>query len=222
MARQLLIGLTVEGSTDFRVLKSIIERTFNNLKFECPGDIDVLEIEEIPTPTGMDFTEKVMYAAKQGSEMGITILCVHNDADDNSPEQVLTYKFSPAIEALSQKNDDQYCKQIVGVIPVQEMESWMLVDTVLLKYQIGTDMSDAALGINRFPEEIANPKEVIENAIRISRQDMTKRRRRELRIAELYLPIGQSVDLEKLEQLPSYRQFKENIRQSFRSLGLLY
>ena len=46
-----------------------------------------------------------------------------------------------------------------------------------------------------------NPKESIEVAIRIAREGYTKRRRKDLTISELYLPIGQALDLEKLDEL---------------------
>ena len=78
------------------------------------------------------------------------------------------------------------------------------------------------MGINRIPEQIASPKEVIETAIRIARADMTRRRRGNLTIGDLYLPIGQSVDLERLESLSSYRDFKSNIRNAFIQLNLLH
>lgn len=111
---------------------------------------------------------------------------------------------------------------MVAIIPIQETEAWLLADKELLKQEIGTNKTDNELGINRQPEEIANPKEVIETAIRIARADMTRRRRSQLTITDLYLPIGQSVDLEKLELLSSYRDFKNNIREAFIQLNLLH
>jgi len=42
-----------------------------------------------------------------------------------------------------------------------------------------------------------------------------------LTISELYLPIGQALDLEKLEVLSSYQDFKNNIKEAFRKLHLL-
>jgi len=91
-----------------------------------------------------------------------------------------------------------------------------------LKKEIGTTKSDAELGLNRNPESIANPKRLIADAIRIARQDEVKRRRRELSIEELYLPIGQKVSLTALERLPAYQQFKEAVRSAFRQLNYLH
>lgn len=113
-------------------------------------------------------------------------------------------------------------KTLQDIVPIQETESWMLADKELLKQEIGTNRSDHELGINRFPEIIANPKEVISNAIRIARENITQRRRHHLTIADLYLPLGQSMDLDKLKDLSSYQDFKNNIREAFKKLNLLH
>ena len=96
----------------------------------------------------------------------------------------------------------------------------MLADTALLKSQIGTTLMDTELGIHRSPETVAGPKEVIEAAIRVARQNLTGRRRRDLRINDLYQPVGQSVDLERLEQLPSFRLFVEEVQNVLTALNL--
>ncbi len=98
----------------------------------------------------------------------------------------------------------------------------MLADKELLKKEIGTKKTDNELGFGRMPEAIASPKEVIEKAIHIARADFTKRRRSDLTIADLYSPIGQSIDLDKLARLDSYQDFKNNIRDAFRKLKLLH
>ena len=101
-------------------------------------------------------------------------------------------------------------------------EAWMLADTELLKKQIGTDKSAHDLGLQRAPESVANPKDVIREAIRIARADMTKRRRRDLSISELYLPIGQEIDIEIICKLSSYQKFTENMKEAFRILNLYH
>ena len=222
MARQIFIGLMREGTTDQLFLKSIIERTFDNIKFECNADIDIFDIEEIKTSTGTTFIEKVLESCSKGFEnFGMMILCVHADADNKKIEDTYRNKIIPALTELDTKPSDMYCKIVVALVPIQETEAWMLADKELLKQEIGTDKSDNELQFNRHPELIANPKEVIENAIRIAREGYPKRRRKDLTISELYLPIGQALDLEKLEILCSYQDFKSNIKDAFRKLNLL-
>jgi hypothetical protein len=191
--------------------------------FECSGQLDIetlpLEIDK----SNLNFIQQVLKASEKGfEEFGIQILCVHTDADNPSAQNTYQNKIVPAKTELAFQNEKDYCKILVAIIPIQETEAWMLADKELLKQEIGTNKTDNELGINRQPEEIANPKEVIETAIRIARADLTRRRRSQLTITDLYLPIGQSVDLDKLEQLSSYRDFKNNIREAFIQLNLLH
>lgn len=222
MARQIFIGLMAEGTTDQSFLKSVIERTFDDIRFECNSDIDIFDIEEVKVSTGTSFIEKVLEASVKGFEtFGMMILCVHADADNKKLEDTYLNKINPSIEKLRRKGDDKFCQTLVAVVPIQETEAWMLADKELLKQEIGTDKTDNELQLNRQPEQIANPKEVIENAIRIAREEFVKRRRKKLTIGDLYLPIGQAVDLEKLDNLESYKDFKRNVRQAFIRLNLL-
>ena len=222
MAKQIFIGLMGEGSTDNRFLKSIVKRTFEIIKFECFSDIDIYDVTELKTETRNTFIQEVLQASKKGVEtFGMTILCVHTDADATNNVNTYQYKINPAQIELGKQSDADYCKNLVAIVPIQESESWMLADTILLKSEIGTDKTDNELGINKQPENISNPKEVIENAIRIARIEQTKRKRDSLTISDLYLPIGQSIDLEKLETLSSYQDFQENVREAFRKMNLL-
>lgn len=221
-AIQVFIGFTTEGTTDARFLQKIVERTFEEIAFECHNDVEpvvqFLNVDKI----GLSFAEYAVKASKQGiEELGITILCIHSDADNTTIENVMQNKITPAQQALDAESDEYVCKVIVPAIPIQMMESWMLADKDLLKAEIGTSMTYQELGIDREPESIANPKFTIEDAIRISRKEMTKRRRKDLKIGDIYYSIGQKISIEKLQTLPSYRHFQEEVRNAYRKLHLL-
>jgi hypothetical protein len=220
MNKQVIIGFTTEGATDVRFLESIIQRCFEAVAFECDGQIEVLPVQYIEKEKG-EFVEVVKRYAQQAEEHGIMVLCVHCDADDTTDTKTFEYKINPAFSAVFTTEGSHLCKNLVAIVPVAMTEAWMLIDTALLKAEIGTDKNDAELGADRFPETYANPKERIESAIRIARQDLTKRRRRDLAISELYSPIGQKISLSKLENLPSYLKFKEAVRNAFKKLNYL-
>lgn len=218
--RQLIIGMITEGKTDVRFLESIIKRTFESVAFECTGDIEILDIQKIQV-TKSTFKDEVMEAAIKGWEnYGISTLCVHTDADDVSDGAVFQNKISPAFEAVKNSKQD-ICKVLVPVVPVQMTEAWMLADTVLFKEEIGTEKSNNELGIHLPPEHITNPKQTIKDAIRIALAHLPSRRRR-LKISELYLPIGQKINLQQLGNIPSYAKFKSEVRAALRDLNLLY
>lgn len=221
-ARQVFIGFTTEGTTDARFLEKIVERTFEEIAFECYNDIEpVVRFIDV-SKVGLSFADYVVKASQQGVEqMGISILCVHTDADNTTVTDVMQNKITPARQALEQQDSTNTCQNLVATIPIQMMESWMLADKELFKLEIGTTLSDNILGINRIPESIADPKFTIEEAIRISRRDVVKRRRKDLSISDIYLPLGQKISIKKLQALPSYIHFQEEVRNAYKRLHLL-
>ena len=221
MTIQLFIGIYTEGTTDERFLESIVHRSFIELAVdECKPDLDIEVMTIAIKRNGLNFTEQVLEASKSGIEnYGISILCVHKDADDRDSHRAFT-EINGAFSEL-QKLGDEYCKLITPIVPVQMIEAWMLADKTLLKREIGTNKTDNELGINRNPEWIADPKNVISDAIRIARATLPKRRRRDLDISELYLPIGQKVELIELKKLPSFQEFYNSIRETYRRLHFM-
>jgi Domain of unknown function (DUF4276) len=220
---QLFAGLFTEGSTDTRFLQSIVQKTLEATAFDCVGQFDIyvspIEIDK----TNLSFENQVLNASKKGmEELGISIICVHADADNSNANDTYRNRINTAKMELNNQNDTDYCKLLVAIVPIQETESWLLADKELLKQEIGTSKTDDELGIDRLPETIANPKEIISNAIRIAREGLTQRRRNDLTIGDLYLPIGQSIDLNKLATLSSYQDFKNNVREAFVELNLLH
>lgn len=221
MRNLLFVGLITEGNTDIRFLESIIKKTFDSIAFDAVGDIEI-ELVSI-TLNKTNFVEDVLTAARKGvEEYGITVLCVHTDADDINDNSVYQNKITPALNALKKDTNPDICHNLVPVVPVQMTESWMLADKDLLKKQIGSTLTDFQLGIHKAPETISDPKRTIAEAIRIARQGITQRRRSDLTISDLYLPIGQNMNLIKLELLPSYLKFKNDVVRIFKNLNYLH
>ena len=199
MNSQIIIGFVTEGTSDTRFLGSIIQRSFENKAFECKSQIEILPIQHIEKQTGLEFIDAIRAAAQKAWERGVMILCVHTDADGKDDSTVFEHKFNPLFEQIKTWSHEKHCQNLVAVVPVQMTEAWMLADPQLLKEELGTEKSDVELGIDKKPEEYGDPKEAIKNAIRISRQKETKRRRRNLKIDELYSSIGQKLDLTTLK-----------------------
>ncbi len=220
MTKQLIVGFCAEGSTDERFLTSVIQRTFEEVAFECTGQIDILPVQFLEKETG-PFNELVQKYATKAIKSGIMVLCIHTDADAPTDDHCFNNKINPAFEHITNLEEDNICKNLVAVVPIHMTESWMLAEKELLKKEIGTNKSDNELGINRDPESITNPKHVIETAISIMEQDLTKKRRRQLKIGQLYLPIGQKIQLQNLESLISYNKFKSSVEDAFRELNYL-
>lgn len=224
MSNFLLTGLFTEGTTDIRFLESIVKTTLENLAIECSGYIETeLQIIKIDK-SGLNFNQQVIKAAEKAKkDYEILILFIHTDSDNKDDSNVFNTKINPAQETIEQQTDDLVCKKIVAIVPIQMTESWMLVDKELLKNTIGVEGSDIELGIHKHPEDISNPKAVIENIIRISKEGQVKRKRNKgLTISDLYQIIGQKTDVSKLEKLASYMKFKNSLIEMLRELNFYH
>ena len=221
MTPQLIIGFVTEGSTDYRFLESIIQRTFEDVAFDCDGEIEILPVQYFEKKTG-DFNTQIEQHAQEAYNIGVSVLCVHTDADSETDTNAFTFKLNPALTTLKMNPNQKLCKNLVPIVPIQMIEAWMLADKELLKSEIGTQKTDFELGIHKTPESITDPKQAIQEAIRIGRQEFTKKRRKDLSIADLYQIIGSSLDLEKLNSLPSFRKFKEAAKNALIELNYLH
>ncbi len=221
MRPQLLIGLYTEGPTDIRFLESIIKRTFEEICYECPNEVEILDIQKIKV-TKSTFMDDVINASRKGvDDFGIMVLCIHADADSDTDADTYQYRINPAVAQVN-STQENICKVIVPIVPIQMTEAWMLADKVLLKKQIGTKKNDEELNINKRPEDITDPKQTIKDAIRISQEELRKRQRNELKITDLYLPIGQAISLESLKGLSSYQKFRESVYEALKQLNYLH
>ena len=220
--KQLFIGLIAEGTTDIRFLKSVIEKSIQELSWQCDNQVEIFPVREI-VAEGDGFVEKMLAASKCARQnYGISALCIHADSDARTIDSVILNKFDPFISALTSMPEEEYCKHIIPTIPIQMIESWMLADKELLKRLINAkDMSDADLGLDRAPESYADPKSAIENAIRRAMSEQPKKKRNQIGIADLYEILGNRLSLERLRTIPSFAKFEENVIIVFKNMGLM-
>lgn len=219
---QVFAALYTEGNTDLRFFESIVRRTMEEIALNCRGNIEIVVIPINNQREGRGFVEQTTNAAKYVHEhYSAHLLCIHTDADASIDDIVYTTKINPVLAIIEEYEPQDICRHIIPLVPIQMTEAWMLADTSLLKEEIGTELKDTDLNIQRDPESIANPKQVIANAITIARSRHTKKRRRDLTISELYQPMGERISLEKLANLSAYRKFREGLVYSFTRMNLL-
>jgi hypothetical protein len=220
---QLFVGLMAEGATDYRFLKPVIEKTFLEILFnEMNKDVEIL-VFEVEYQKDGGFPDYVFHASKYGFEKyGIMSLVIHTDADDLKADHTYKTKIQPAVNFVNSHTDAELCKELVAIVPVYETESWMLANKELIKKYIGTDMTDAQLNIDGHPESFRNPKEKIEEAIRIGRQDLPKKIRDKVTIHDLYSILGESMDVRDIEKFVSYKDFVNNIKTMLTNLNFLH
>jgi hypothetical protein len=220
---QISISYLVEGSTDVNFLEQIIKKVFENAVLYCTKQVEILTPNNVDKKVGEDFVNQVLIAAQQSvTDFSANIFCVQADADNKNAKDTINNKINPALSALAQTNPNTHCHNLVAIIPIQETEAWILADTTLLKKEIGTTLTDIELDIYRSPETIADPKQTIIAAIRRANQNLTKKRRHNSTISDLYEPIGAQIDLNKLRILPSFQAFETEARAALEKLGLRF
>ncbi len=217
----LYAGLIAEGSTDYTFLQPVIEKILVECAFDCKGDVDI-NVIEIKCDKGKSFQEYVLNGRKIGAEKyGLSSLIVHADSDSPTPQNVLEYKFKPVFDQITIDSNEELCRFVLPLIPIHETESWMLADKELFKKIVGTGKTDGELNISGHPETFTDPKNRIENAIKIARSEFPKKTRNKLTITDLYSPIGQSLQLDKLAKFESFNSFKEAILDFLSELNLI-
>jgi hypothetical protein len=217
MSNIVTIGLLCEGTTDERFLLSVIKRTFDEVALECASQLEVYD-PELVDGKGLPFVAMVQQAATSAQEHGIMVLCVHTDADSADDRTAFEFKINPAFSAVV---GPQYCEALVAVVPIRMTEAWMLADAELLREEIDPVGHGAELVLPARPESEHDPKETITELIRLALASRSRRQRDQLRIGDLYQPIGQKLNLRKLERLSSYQKFKESVRAAYRKLNYL-
>jgi hypothetical protein len=221
---QIFIALYTEGSTDVKFLTTIVGKTFAEIALECTRDISieyVVDIKELKQEKGQSFVEDALFAINTSTEYGFTILCIHLDADAETADKVWEYKLAPLQDAIG----DSPNLPLVPIVPIRMTEAWLLADKNLFKEKIrAKDLTDVELGIEKNPQAYANPKAVIENAIRVSLDEQAKRRRlrSQVSIQTLYTEIGNAIQLSHLHSLSSFSSFAESVRAAYQQLGYLF
>lgn len=225
---QLFIAFTGEGSTDSRFLENIIKRTIVDIIFNgCSMELEVEDIIILTTSKiGKKFDEYFVDAVRDALNSGAHLLIVHTDSDKDNYEERVAHKFVPAIEALRSSEDSEirdYEEYIVPIIPIRMIEAWMLANKGLFKEEVGTTIPDSDLDITGDPERMSDPKQKINDALKIAKERSSRNRRLNIDdISELYSPLSNKIPFDDLKRLNSYNKFTDNLRKALRALGYLH
>lgn len=119
-------------------------------------------------------TSKLRRLRAEGSE--IDVVFVHRDADREGAHA----RRSEVEQAVSAAG---VASLVVPVIPVQELEAWLLTDEAALRHVVGRPNGRAALGLPRLAtiEKTPSPKEVLRSALLTASETSGRRRVQERR-----------------------------------------
>jgi hypothetical protein len=199
-----------EGSTDQRFFPILIGRLIEEYFFLKKI---TAELSWLFVPKKGSSYDNILKACEEGYEHNLVLF--HRDSGNVGWDEAYENHFSLAVRKINQ--DQLYNKNLIAVIPVRELEAWMLADKDLLKRSIGTSLSNNDLSltyqISRI-ERIGDPKRVIEVAIQLYHNTLTaKQRRYAARINDMYDIIASEIDVERLSVLESFKKLNVSLKQ---------
>lgn len=219
--KSVAIALYTEGSTDQYFLPEVIRRTAKRIFIQSGQQhINVQPVEPISfDKSGMKQDKCILQAACYAANHNILI--VHADADHHTADKALRERFEPGHLLIKQAKED-ICRCVIPIIPVQMTEAWMLADSEALITALGTSKSAHELGLPPKPKLVENdsdPKQTLKMIV--SKANTHRLRRRHIDINPLYTLLGRTVDLSRLNLVPSYQRFVQYLENAFRTINLL-
>jgi hypothetical protein len=213
----LSLALYCEGNTDKHFLPKIIERAAEKVILSRTANyVDVLPVTVMDVAKqvrGEDILEAAMLA------YGYDALIVHKDADNRTYEETRIQCFEPGC-TLVQESGKEVCKDLVPIIPVREVEAWMIADPdVLYKLlEIKERLQNLRLAKRAvLVESDADPKATLNRVIAMAESE----RRRKIIRAPFYESLALEVRLERLDQVPAYRKFLAELSATLVNLSII-
>ena len=219
--KQIVLALYTEGPTDDRFLPFLVQKTTRHILAQNKQKTVLLSVESIHVLKEKRSREECILEAARQSAI-YDALIVHSDADNRTYRQTKELLFD-AGSKLVHSSYKHVCKNLLPIIPIRMVESWMLADFEVLQKVLRTNLKARDLGLPeraRQVEMVARPKQVLEQAM-IKAQAQRSRRHQQVDIGTLYEPIGEKISLERLSQVPSYKQFVVDLTATLKLLNLL-
>lgn len=196
----LRFALVTEGSSDRGILPHLEELCSRAGAGEVEGSAPNLGV--LPQPPGKRVAEQVRAAL--GLVPEARIIFVHRDAD--SSDDTLAQR---DIESGVAEVDG--CPRHVGLVPIQELEAWLLTDEQAIRDVAGNPGGRTPLHLPKISgiERLASPKERLEQVL-VEACELSGRRLKAFRKA---FPYHRSILLERLDidgkisRLPAWQRF---------------
>jgi hypothetical protein len=219
--RYLGLALFAEGPTDHQFLRPLLHRVANELCVAFAREIvEVGEVLELHSPARVkdsDWATRIVEGAHDAWG-GFNVLFIHTDGGGD-PESAARERVLPAVRLTAAKPEWEGVR-IVAVVPVREVEAWVLADGDALRASFGTMLDDSRLGLpahRRGVEAIADPKQVLAQAY----TKVVGRASRKRNAANLLGVLGERVRFSCLRDVPAFVSLESTFRTALTELGYL-
>lgn len=207
---KLFLSYSGEGPTDNRFIPVIVERLI--IAYYSERAITV-EFSWIVVPKEGSSHDNILKACEEGKEYNLILF--HRDSGSNSWKEAYENHFLSAVTAINADKKGKYNKNLVPVIPVTEIEAWMLCNKEVFKQKLDSTLSDQKLELTyraKNIESIGDPKSKIERAILLHNRTLTpKQRKYAVKISDLYDAIAAETPIADLERLDAFQRFRKRL-----------
>jgi Domain of unknown function (DUF4276) len=211
------LALYCEGNTDKHFLPKIIERTAEKIIFNyATNHVEVLPVTIVDVAK-QERGRDILQAATQA--YGCDALVIHKDADYRTYEETKTQCIKPGC-VLVRRNRKEVCKKLVPIIPVREVEAWMIADREVLRglLEIRERLQNLHLPKRAIlVESDPDPKNTLNRVIAQAESE----RRRKIERKEFYESLALDVRLDRLNQIPAYKNFSDELSEALRNLSII-
>lgn len=181
--------------------------------------VEIWDIRTIEKKNG-DLGTCILQASKDVGEC--RALLVHSDADNLGYWEAREDRFTPGY-TLVQNYSGWSCQNLVPVIPVREIEAWMLADFEALSAVLGISLERREFNLSPHiaaVEGLADPKRMLNDIARYVNADRSHRCQ-PVDLTTKFEPLARQVDLFKLFEVPAYREFVRELTQTLEALHFI-
>jgi hypothetical protein len=215
----LSLALYCEGATDRNFLPTIIQRTAQDiLNKRARRYVEVLAVDVVAGINKQKNGQDILEAATQ--MYGYHALVIHKDTDSRTYKATREQSFEPGY-LLAKKNHHMACEHLIPIIPIREVEAWMLADHEVLRKVLelqeqqvqNLHLKKRAALVETYPD----PKNTFNEVVKRAEKD----RRLKINRASLYTALAEEIRLERLGQVPAYQSFIEELSSLFIELHFI-
>ncbi|MBN6053448.1 DUF4276 family protein, partial [Nonomuraea sp. RK-328] len=207
--------LTAEGNSDYDFLPILLERALNRVCLPHSLRVAPVQVLRVSVQDSESKHQAVCRVA-EAAVSGMTLLFYHYDGSANPSREEKKY-WDPLVQKWRAFG---LARPLVRVVPVREMESWALSDLDVLRRISGSSWdSGGVFEADRLGrvESLSDPKRTLSDIVACG-----KRRRRAGRQAGDYLAlIAETMSLEHLEGVPSFRRWQVETLEALREVRLI-
>ena len=212
---QLLVTLIGEGQSDDALIP-IIEWVLENPALGLLPDVDVIS-RFVGPDKSIESGGLIERISASATELPGHLLFVHHDADGPTH-----HAWAESIRQTSLDVQQRGIKlpPTLPVVPVRELEAWLLIDELAIREAAGAPRGTIPLGLPRLHEIEAcpDPKAVLRQALRAA-SGLPHRRWSELEAISPRAVVELIDNFGALRQLPAFRAFEADVRRVIAEQG---